>query len=384
MEPLFLYRFFMIVIPVVTGIGLTVWMVALLRRPLRERHEAEVILDLIDRAEREGRAVERDFVELAQQNDRALGSQFQILASWMGQGLPLAEALRRTPEALPEPIRLMLIHGLENNLLAQVLPACRLRLEEADSRWRTTMTVITGSGFGAALFSLPLMLYACLHVLPRIKEIAIDMWSDEIEAAQPIVAALDHDWALWCFSALYLLMLVNAGVFSGLSPARGMFPFSGLVRKALAGIRNRIPWIRLRLERDLSALMAAFLDAGLPAEQALVQAGEAVGDPALRRQALAAAARVREGRPLEEALACIRDDRQFRWHLRNAAHSRSGFAHALAVWHDALSARALFREQATSQITTAVLVMLTGALIATVSSSIFRFLSLSINQMTTW
>lgn len=384
MEQVIIYRFFVVIVPTVIGIGLAAWMIALLRRPLRERHEAEVILDLLERADREGRAVERDFVELARQNERALGPHFQSLASWMGQGRPLAEALRKTPEILPEPIRHMLIHGLENNLLAEVISPYRLRLEEAESRWRTTMTIVTSSGCGAAVFSLPMLLFAYFAVLPKIQAIAYDMWGNSVDKIQPILASMSNHWVIWCFVALYILMFVNACLFSGFSPARGMFPIGERLFRNLSALRNRAPWLRLRLERDLSALMTGFLDAGMPAEQALVQAGEAIDDPGMQRQANLAAAKVRAGKSLEQALSGIRDDQQFRWHIRNASRSKAGFAHALGVWHDALSAKAMFREQAAAQISTTVLVILTGSLIAIVCSSIFQFLAISIDRMATW
>jgi type II secretory pathway component PulF len=361
--------------------GMFTWFVALLRRPLRMRNEAEIILDLIESADREGKAIEREFVELARQNDRSLGPHFHVFTSWLGQGHPLAEAIRRTPNLMPDPIRHMLIHGLENDSLKLVFPCCRQRLDEADNRWRTAMGVITGSGCGTVIIALPLFLFIWLFTLPKFNAIAEDMMGNRLNEMAPLLGTMQNGNLLIAFGVVYSLILLNVWLFSGLSPARGMFPWLELLGRRLSSLRNRLPWLRLRLERDLSTLLAGFIDAGMPAEAALAHAGKAVGDSRIQSRAEAARRMLGEGCPLEQALARVSPDKQFAWHLRNAGKAKSGFTETLRVWHETLSARAAFKETAAAQVSTTLLIISTGALVGYVCTAIFQFLSVSIEKL---
>lgn len=374
MENAFQTIFFWVVFAAIGSLVIT-WMVALMRRPLCIRNETEIILDLIESADREGKAIEREFVELAKQNDPALGPHFYLFTSWLGQGRPLVEAIRKTPTLMTEPIRHMLIHGLENDSLKQVLPCCRQRLEEADNRCRTTMGVLTGSGCGANLLVLPVMLLIWIFILPKFDAIISDMAGARYSDLAPLFYYAKDGPLQVAFLFVYFLMFMNIWIFAGLAPARGMFPLLDAGLSHLASLRNRLPWLRLRLERDLSSLLAGFIDAGMPTETALAHAGQAVGDLRIQARAEAAGQRLSQGLQLDQALACVSPDRQFAWHLRNAGKSKSGFSESLRVWHDTLTARAAFKENAAAQISTASLIICSGVLVGYFCAAIFQFLS---------
>lgn len=361
-------------VPAAIVIGTVGWIIALLRRPLRDRHDAEVLLDIIESSVREGRSIEHDLLDLADAQDQSLGSQFFMLCTWLRAGETLATAFRKTPGILPPPIRQMLIFGLEKQTLEQVIPVCRLRLTEADSKWRAALSVVAGSGAGAAFFAVPIVIIYSVFVFPKFEAIAADMAQGNQEIA-PLFFAFNNyvvqDFAL----ILAVLFFLNLWIFTGVVPAKGFFPRLEWMFDRIAFLLDWLPWNRLRRQRDLTSLIAIFLDAGIPEDQALAYAGTAVGDRVMQRHIETARKRLREGSSLPEALEVVEKRGGFRWRLRNLADQKSGFADSLAVWHRSLEAKATFKEQAAVQICTTGLILLTGLLIGSLAAGICQMLT---------
>jgi len=361
-------------IPAAIVIGTVAWIIALLRRPLRDRHDAEVLLDLIESAIGEGRSIERDLLDLADAQDQSLGSQFYMLCTWLRAGESLATAFRKTPGILPTPIRQMLIFGLEKQTLEQVIPVCRVRLTEADSKWRAALSVVAGSGAGAAFFAVPIVLIYSTFVYPKFEAIAADIArGNPLEA--PIFFALNIHVLQNCTQILALLVFLNLWIFTGVVPAKGFFPRLEWMFDRVAFLLEWLPWNRLRRQRDLTSLIATFLDAGIPEDQALAYAGDAVGDRAMQRRIEIARQRLQEGTSLPEALEVVEKRGGFRWRLRNLADHKTGFADALAVWHRSLEAKATFKEQAAVQVCTTGLILLTGLLVGALAAGICQLLT---------
>jgi hypothetical protein len=82
-----------------------------------------------------------------------------------------------------------------------------------------------------------------------------------------------------------------------------------------------------------------------------------------------------QGTPLTAAVSLLDDSGEFRWRLANAAHGQRGFERALAGWHDSLDAQAFRQEQAAAQVTTTLLTVFNGVLVALLTASIFRIMS---------
>jgi len=354
-------------------IGLLAWIVALLRRPLRERYEAAFVLDLLESAVREGRSVERVLLDVAGTGVSAPGARFHELCSWLRSGETLAGALRRSPHALPEPIQRMLIIGLERDLVPQVLPVCRRRLAEYDSRWRAASTIVAGSGTGAAFFAVPIVAILGIFVYPKFRQIAEDMAEGSPDIA-PLFFSFNPEMFQPAFYGIAALVLVNLWLFTGIFPTRGFAPRIEWVIERFEFVKTWLPWRRLRARADLTSLIAEFLDTGMPEDLALACAGDAVGTRSARRRIETARARLRQGNPLADALEAIDDGGGFRWRIRNVVAGGSGFADALALWHRALEAKANFKEQAAVQIYTAFLISLTGLIIGTFAAGILQLL----------
>jgi type II secretory pathway component PulF len=145
-----------------------------------------------------------------------------------------------------------------------------------------------------------------------------------------------------------------------------------------------LPWRRKRLQRDFSAMLAVLLDSGVPEGEAVLLAGESTGNSVLLRRAHKVRARLNEGVKLPEAIRILDDAGELRWRLANALRGAGGFLPALAGWHEALDAKAFQLEQAAAQITTTVVVLLNGMVVACIVIGMFIVLIDLINQATLW
>ena len=94
----------------------------------------------------------------------------------------------------------------------------------------------------------------------------------------------------------------------------------------------------------------------------------------IKTRAAAVAAALRQGIKLPEALKAFDDDGELKWRIANAAHNHTGFAKALAGWHETLYAKAFQLEQSAAQIATTVFVLINGLIVGSFVIGIFLVL----------
>jgi type II secretory pathway component PulF len=146
----------------------------------------------------------------------------------------------------------------------------------------------------------------------------------------------------------------------------------------------RLPWRRKRLQRDFSAMLAVLLDAEVPETEAVRLAAQSTGNLAIARRAEKVCALLQEGVTLPKAIRALDNSQELQWRLSNALRRGAGFVHALTGWHEALDARAFQLEQAAAQITTTVLVLVNGVLVASFMIAVFLVLITLINGASLW
>jgi type II secretory pathway component PulF len=78
------------------------------------------------------------------------------------------------------------------------------------------------------------------------------------------------------------------------------------------------------------------------------------------------------------------DSGELQWRLSNALRGTGGFARALTGWHEALDAKAFQLEQTAAQVTTALLVLLNGFIVACILIGMFLPLIQLLNRATLW
>src|SRR6185369_11338781 len=91
-----------------------------------------------------------------------------------------------------------------------------------------------------------------------------------------------------------------------------------------------VPWLRKRMQRDFSTMLALLLDGGVPEEKALRLAAESTANRAFIARAGRAREDLRRGVKLTEAVQRLDRAGEFRWRLSNAAGPGHGFGAALA------------------------------------------------------
>ncbi len=115
------------------GIAFLAWVFGIFRRPLRERHEVEFLIGLIENALKNGRNVERDIVSLADGRDESLGSRFFLLAEWLRKGRMFPDALDKVGGLVPPGIHDMLNYGFQKGCS---IVCCRCVISDCATRMR--------------------------------------------------------------------------------------------------------------------------------------------------------------------------------------------------------------------------------------------------------
>jgi type II secretory pathway component PulF len=146
----------------------------------------------------------------------------------------------------------------------------------------------------------------------------------------------------------------------------------------------RLPWRRKRLQRDFSAMLAVLLDAEVPETEAVSLAAQSTDNLAIIRRAERVRALLQEGVKLPEAIRALDNSRELQWRLSNALRRGAGFVRALTGWHEALDAKAFQLEQAAAQVTTTVLVLVNGVIVASFMIAVFLVLITLINTAALW
>ena len=344
--------------------------------PMRRAERARVFLDLLESTLQQGHPLEETLISLAHSRDLSLGVRFHLLTAWLETGLSLADALARVPHFLPPQVTAMLRAGRQLGDLLKVLPASRKLLSDAISQTRGAMNylmvvtfVITPTGF----FVFWLL---SVFVFPKFMEVFAGMGIKTggsllyfLAGNMPTIISLQCVFlvALWLAVFLYV----------GGPRVVGWFPL-------LERWQYLLPWRRRRLQRDFSHVLALLLDGGVPEAEAVRLAAGCAANSVFRRHAERALAALRQGTSLPEALQAMDDSGEFRWRLRNAAASQSGFLRALHGWHESLDARAFQLEQAATHILTTALVIWSGVFVGSITVAVFMIFTSLINSAVLW
>lgn len=347
--------------------GLVAWQLLLL--PLRRLERARLFLDLLREGFDRGRTPEQMVVELSRTRDPELGAHLHLAGARIEQGAPFMTALELASGLLPASVVAMLRAGAETGDLRRVLPACEAALAEGPGRSQAALNYL----LVLLSASLPAWLIVSgtlqVFVLPKLRaiaeEMAVDMpaWTNAIFEAFPLLV-------LGVGGLLVLLLLGALSVVFG--PLLGAW-FRTVLPPQFDRLLLAVPWVRRRAQRDFAATLAVLLDGGLREELAVRLATAATTNRILQLRADGAAAALREGRRLPEALAPLDPDGELRWRVANAARGGE-FTQALRGWCAWLDARAWQLEQAAAQVGSTAIVILNAVLSGLVTVAVFGVL----------
>jgi type II secretory pathway component PulF len=283
---------------------------------------------------------------------------------------------------VPPQVRAMLSTGDRVGDVRKVLPACRLLLRDSVSYVRSAMNylILLALAISPAMVVVPVILR--VRVLPRMKDVFAGMLDG---ASLPAFTRFVFGGSTYVMIAQ--LCIVGLIWFAALAYLGGP-RLHGWVHRFLPGLQDwlllRLPWRRKRLQRDFSAMLAVLLDAEVPEAEAVTLAAQSTANFAIMGRAAKVRALLEKGVKLPDALGALDDSRELQWRLSNALRGGAGFVRALTGWHEALDAKAFQLEQAAAQLTTTVLVLINGVIVASILIAVFLILVSIINQTSLW
>ena len=354
----------------------------LLTLPLRRNERARLFLDLLELGLREGRTPEAAVAGAAASRDRSLGVRFHLLAAHLEGGLRLSQALEKVPRLLPLQVCAMLKTGERIGDIRKVLPACRLLLRDSVSHVRSALNYLILLAFAVSPVVVFVPVALRIYVMPKFMEVFAGMLEGQ---SLPAFTRL-------VFGGSTITMTVQLGIIGFIWLAAlayvGGPRLYGWIHHVLPGpqdwLLTRLPWRRERLQRDFSAMLAVLLDAEVPEAEAVGLAAQSTANLAIIRRAQRVRALMQEGVKLPDALRALDNSKELQWRLSNALRRGAGFVRALTGWHEALDARAFQMEQAAAQITTTVLVLINGLIVASVMIAVFLVIIQLVNQSSIW
>ena len=360
-------------------VGVSYGLYYLVSLPMRRQERARLFLDLLERELLRGRSAEHAVVAIAESRDRSIGIRFYLLAAHVENGLRLTEALRKTPALLSPAIAAILSVGDQIGEIRKVLPACRKSLADGASQIWSGMNYLVILLLCFLPASAVILQVLNIFVFPKFNAIAADFGAPTQSSSLVLRFA---PWLSALLGGAYLLIL--AAAISYVSGPRlwnrleaGLFPFSALFRRLF-------PWRQKRMLRDFSATLAVLLDAGVPEETAVSHAADATANGRYLRRAREVIAELRAGVKLTEALRHMDDSGEFRWRVRQAAHSGASFLQTLTGWHESLDARAFEQEQAAAQLITTSLVLVNGLAVGAVGVAVFGAITAIVQEAGLW
>lgn len=354
----------------------------LLTLPLRRKERTRIFLDLLELGLAEGLSPEQALAISGAQPIRPLGQRFNRFANSLGSGLRLSQALDLTPNVVPPPIAAMLRAGERMGDVRKVLPACRVHLNGPVSQVRAAINYLVLIAFVVNPVAIVIPLVIATRVLPKFQMIFSEMMSGANFPA--FTRFVFGESGVFAVLQIGLLLLMAVALVAYVAGPRAQRWINQVIPNAGDRLAFALPWKRKRLQRDFSSMLSILLDNGMAEPEAVTLAAESTANSAMVRRAEIARESLRKGVKFAEAVSALDEAGEFRWRLKNAAHSRKGFYRALAGWHDALDAKAFQQEQSAAQVTTTAIVLLNGAFVACVVIAVFIVLISLIQGGTLW
>jgi type II secretory pathway component PulF len=290
--------------------------------PLRREERVRFFLDLVELGLNDRRGLERTLISIAESQEPSVGVHFHLLAAHLETGLGFADALTKVPPLVPPPIAAMLGVGGKIGDLRKVLPACRALLSDATSKTR------------GALNYLVVLIFVLTPAVPAVfSSLVVFVFPKFVEVVREMGATPAPLFG-WVIGHRALILLSIFGATSLVYLAAFFYIGGPAVVEALGlgwcrdWLRLRVPWLRKRLQRDFSALLALLLDAEVPEVQAVTLAAEGTGNRLFVQKAAVVIDEVRRGVKLTEAIHRVDESGELRWRLGNAIHAEAGFLRA--------------------------------------------------------
>ncbi len=338
--------------------------------PIRRQERARLFLDLLAAGLKHGHSPEHTILSLSSSRDPMLGVRFHWLATHMQHGDRFIEALEKTPFYLPKNVVAMMRAGIVAGDLGKVIPACEPMLRDGLSQMRAAISYHMLLAFS---FS-PILLFALL--ISQRSQTALSEIVTSFGHSMPSLKMWEALCALWMLIYVGVTSLLFFQAVSHYGGQRFTRWYNDKYTKRMDDLCDVIiPWRRLRIHRDFTAILACLLDADVPEETSILIAADCVDNYRIRKNAQQAVAELQQGVKLPDVLKKFDDTGELHWRMSNACHASKGFYQALTGWHETLSARAFEKEQSASHRMTTLLLFLAGSVVLTTGLLVFYCLA---------
>jgi general secretion pathway protein F len=352
----------------------------LISLPARRREQGRLFLHLLDTWLRHGRPIEQTIIAVANSRDRSIGLRFHLAAAYIEEGHRLPVALEKS-RLLPRAVVAMIAAGQQAGDFRKVLPACHTHMADAQSGLRSAMNYLLVLVLGMAPVGLFLIGFLNTFISPKVVEVFAGMSEGEPPTWLPFFLGAAHI-GYWIEVAMLLALGIAALLY-----LIGPDTPDWLRRMAISVIDWAawlVPWKRLRIKRNFTAILAILLDGGMPEPQALRLAGMSTANRVFERRVARVIDQLSTGCPLPKALVALDDGGELHWRLTSAIHERSSFSTALRGWLDALDARAFQQEQTAAHLLSTLFVVVNGIVVGCVCGAFFGMLIELTNRVVLW
>jgi type II secretory pathway component PulF len=344
----------------------------LLTLPMRRNERARIFIDALELGLRQGKTAEDSIIAVSASRDRSFGARFYLLAEYLRAGTRLSEALGQVPRLLQPQVAAMLHAGERIGDITKVLPACRQVLKDGVSQVRGALNYLILVVFVASPVLVLIPVMTSIKVLPRYRQIFSEMSGQQLPALSRFIFDEQSGFMVVQIATILFLWISLLAYLGGPRLSRWLGRIAPTAPDRIALL---FPWRRKRMQRDFSSILALLLDTGMPEPEAVLLAGEATGHGAIiKKRAVAVAEALRQGVKLPDALKAFDAEGELKWRISNAAHNHTGFAKALAGWHETLDAKAFQLEQSAAQIATTIFVLINGFIVGCFVIGIFMAL----------
>lgn len=338
--------------------------------PWRRRERAVVLLDLLEMGLKDGQSPEQTLMAVSGTRDRTLPVRLHLLAAHLGSGLPLADALARSPRLLPSAVQTLFELGTRHGVLPRLLPACRIALDEPPTPRVVAVQQIALFWVMSVAQCVVILGFLLTVVAPRLTAILTDMDGLKTDRLQPLLMA-----AGWVSAATVVLGGVLAWwLFARIGGPRLLEGTAARRWMVCDRLLWMVPWRRARMRRDFTAALAALLDAGVAESVAVREAALVTGSRVFQIRADHVTAALSRGVALGDALTVLDDAGELRWRLTNARHGRTGFLASLQGWLASLDTRAHLQEHTAAQGFVTLGILVQGLAVGLVVTALFSAL----------
>lgn len=334
---------------------------ALLSFPIRRKERAQLFLDLMGRGLRNGVSPERTIASLARTGATSLGLRFYWFAERVEKGASLMEALERSSFFLPKKVRGLLKAGAELGDFTKVLPAAKSILDPRGSGQSATNYFIL-IAFALSPVVPCLLLTLNIFVFPKLKLLFEDMGVLQLPVITEFVFA-HTGWIVSIGLSVSILAYLLTFVFVIASPF--------LEFRIVDAFCYRLPWIRKRIMRDFTQLLALLLDHGMTESRSVQLAATATGNLSFIERSGRIQRELTAGIALPQALQSLDRTGELKWRITNAGRGSISFFTALNGWIETLEAKAFQEEHAAAHLITTLMLLLVGTTVGLVGIGIF-------------